>query len=291
MTLRLHVNSQKQEFVIGNEEEWNDNNRDKAIRAISRGTLSLTPDVTQRLTPNDVQRLSFVLSRSGKRPKTANEDDDYWRELREKAQLSIPDGAPYFYTKHFDSDKGHYYYYDHVSGASTWDKPPGGDDMEIHRPESLVESMFKRTTDAAIERRKLLERRRIAYDTFQNEKAQEMAAEWLAKENAELRRVETIWKTACVDASQKNGSLELSWIKLDFINPLIYDFSIQFGMPLQILFYSPFTNQSLLTHTVKHTYCCRYAHACVETSRYRFTQSNRRSSITASYFGTSIPGQ
>ena len=68
MTFRLNVNSQKQEFVIGNEEEWNANNRDKAIRAISRGTLSLTPDVTQRLTPNDVQRLSHVLSRSGSSP-------------------------------------------------------------------------------------------------------------------------------------------------------------------------------------------------------------------------------
>ena len=229
LTFRAHVNSQKQEFVIGNEDEWNANNRDTAIRAISRGQLELTPDVRERLTPKDVQRLGYVLSRSGKRPKTPNENDDYWRGLREKAQLIIPEDAPYFYTKHLDSDKGHYYYYDHVSGASTWDKPPDGDTMEIHRSESLVESMFKTTSDAAIERRKLLERRRIAYDTFQNEKAQEMAAEWLAKENAEIRRVETIWKTACVDASQKNGSLELSWIKLDFINPLIYDFSTQFG--------------------------------------------------------------
>ena len=65
LTFRAHVNSQKEEFVIGNDDEWNANNRDLAIRSISRGQLELTPDVKQRLTPNDVQRLGYVLSRSG----------------------------------------------------------------------------------------------------------------------------------------------------------------------------------------------------------------------------------
>ena len=217
-------------FVVGSEQEWDDYNREKALRTVSRGSLSLTPTATRRLTPADVSKLAYVTSRSGRRIKTPSDNDPYWRELREKAQLAIPEGATHFFTKHFDPDQGLYYYYEHVSGVSTWDRPAG--DVEVYRPESLVESMFEAHRVAAEEQRKLTARRRRAYDDFQRDKAENLTELWLDKEAEEKKRVENIWRVACVEATQQGGSLEISWKKLEFVNPLIYDFQTQFGMPL-----------------------------------------------------------
>ena len=148
-------------FVVGSQDDWAQFNRKKALRTVSKGTLELAPAVEDRLTPHEVQKLAYVTGRSGKRVKTPNFDSDYWRELRSKAKLLIPADATHFFTKHFDPEYAQYFYYDHVSGNSTWDRP-AGDNIEVHRPESLINTMFESSYNAAVEKRKLVERRRIA---------------------------------------------------------------------------------------------------------------------------------
>ena len=186
------------------------------------------------MTPHDVQKLAYVTSRSGKRVKTPLDTDPYWRELREKAKLVIPEGVGHFFTKHFDPEHGKYYYYDHISASSTWDKP-AGDNIEIYRPESLVEGMFQAHTEAAKEKSKLVARRRKAYDEFQRDKAENLAELWLDREKEEAKRVQNIWNKACIEAALQHGRIELSWQKMVTIDELVFTFSENFGMPVSAL--------------------------------------------------------
>ena len=230
---RSPVLTTKNNFTVGSQDDWNDVNRKKALRTISKGTLELAPNVENRLTPHEVQKLAFVTGRSGKKVKTPNFDNDpYWRELRAKAKLLIPTDATHFFTKHFDTEYAQYFYYDHVSGNSTWDRP-AGDNIEVHRPESLINTMFESSYNAAIEKRKLVERRRIAYDVIQKEKAERLAAEWLEDEKAAVKKLQNIWRNACTEASLYGGRFELNWIDLGVIDPFMYRFEEEFGLPLK----------------------------------------------------------
>ena len=184
------------------------------------------------MTPGDVQKLVHITGRSGKRVKTPSPADPYWQALLQKAQLAIPKGATHFFTKHFDGEYGQYYYYDHVSGASTWDKP-AGDNIQVHRPESLVNQMFESHYSSAVDKRKLVERRRIAYDVIQKEKAESLAVEWLQREKADAKKLATLWRNACVEAAEYGGRFELSWRKLGKVDPVMYNFEADYGMPLK----------------------------------------------------------
>ena len=186
--------------------------------------------------PDRLPQLVYLNTRTGGRIRQPSESDEYWTDLRKKSHLNIPDGAQHYFTKHFDPDQVQYYFYDHVSGASTWDSPIGvNDDMPVYRPPGLVDEMMTTQSAAAVVNKRLVERRRKAYDQFQLEKSEKLVIEWELQRKAELNRVDNIWKKAAIEASHAEGRFELSWTKLEVVNPILYQFQNQFGMKIQSL--------------------------------------------------------
>ena len=232
-TLFMTSYAPKNNFVVGSRDDWQNFHRKRALRQL-RSSLDLSVEVESRLTPADVQKLAHITGRSGKRVKTPSPADPYWQTLLQKAQLAIPAGATHFFTKHFDQEYGQYYYYDHVSGASTWDKPVG-DNIQVHRPESLVNQMFESHYSSAVEKRKLVERRRVAYDVIQKDKAEQLAVEWMQQEKADAKKLANLWRNACVEAAEYGGRFELSWRKLGVVDPVMYNFEANYGMPLKAM--------------------------------------------------------
>jgi hypothetical protein len=161
------------------------------------------------------------------------ESDEYWEEKKRRHQVIVPPGATHHFTKHFDPDNGMFYYYDHVTGQSTWDKPPGP--IELHMSDEQIETMKVAKREELAKKRDDNDRRQRVLEELRKEKAAALELLRNEKAEAESKKLNTQWQTAMIEATMKNGELELCWEHLGFISPLIYKFYDSFGMHLRAL--------------------------------------------------------
>ena len=139
------------------------------------------------------------------------------------------------FTKHFDPVKGKFYFYDHVSQSSTWDKP-SGIDMPLSRSADEIHQITIAQNRDAMERKEITDRRKATFEEFHRERAEELRIERIESEAKEIARIHGFWKAAALEASRQNGQLELSWNKeLSVIDPFVYKYKENFGSNLRSL--------------------------------------------------------
>ena len=160
--------------------------------------------------------------------------DDYWQNEKERHQIIIPDGASSHFTKHYDESLGKFYYYDHVSGLTTWDKPVG--DIKLYLSDEQIDKIRqiheRRHAIASGQEADLKDIRQIVLKKMKKEKEFEVQ-QHRARMKAELERQnKNVWQRVLMDASLTHGHLSLSWHKLGYIDPVVFDFANNFGYSL-----------------------------------------------------------
>jgi len=160
--------------------------------------------------------------------------DDYWQNEKDRHQIIIPDGAPSHFTKHYDENLGKFYYYDHVTGLTTWDKPVGSIKLYLsdEQVDKIRQTHERRHALATGKEANLKDIRQIVLQKMKKEKDFEVQ-QHRARMKAELERQnKSIWQRVLMDASLTHGHLSLSWQKLGYIDPVVFDFADNFGYSL-----------------------------------------------------------
>ena len=120
------------------------------------------------------------------------EVDAYWQKQKDAHAVIIPDDAEFYFTKHFDEKNGKFYYYDHVSGLTTWDKPVG--DIKMFMSEEQIDRIR-----AATERKGAQHEgvdsgtRALVLKKMKNEREAAQRQFAALKKQEEDRRVRGIW--------------------------------------------------------------------------------------------------
>lgn len=65
--------------------------------------------------------------------------DEHWARLKAEHRISIPPGALHYFTKHYEEQSGKFYYYDHVTGLATYDRPPG--ELRLHKTDEELDNL------------------------------------------------------------------------------------------------------------------------------------------------------
>ena len=129
------------------------------------------------------------------------------------------------FTKCYDNETGRYYYINNHTQETTWDKPHN-DDYIKHSPFACNLYTQRKVIDP--EKEKLLaEFRKFKEDERLNESEDKK----LISQNQKL----VIWQKAMYDAFNNKGTFSISWTKLGEINPVLYNFEVQFGIHLKVL--------------------------------------------------------
>jgi hypothetical protein len=160
------------------------------------------------------------------------DQDRYWQEQKDQNAVIVPEGATHHFTKHFDATQGRFYYYDHVSGQSTWDKPPGEyplhvGDAEIDRRREVAETKALVAATAIVNNSR--------YNEVKAARIQREVEKKARADRAEESRKYVIWQQACLDASSQGFMLNLSWLALGEVHPIVYDFHNNFGCHLRVV--------------------------------------------------------
>ncbi len=168
-----------------------------------------------------------------------SELDEYWQEQKYKHEIIIPDGAESHFTKHYDESLGKFYYYDHVSGLTTWDKPLGNISLYLS-PEQIdsIRLAHERRHNRAIgnsPEKDSKDIRHLVLKKMRKEKEQEIK-QHKARVKAEVeQKNKNVWQRVLMDADMAGGNLSLSWQHMGCIAPVVFDFSKNFGRPLMSL--------------------------------------------------------
>ena len=65
--------------------------------------------------------------------------DEQWERLKTEHRIIIPPGALHYFTKHYEEQRGKFYYYDHVTGLATYDRPPG--ELRLHKMDQQLDDL------------------------------------------------------------------------------------------------------------------------------------------------------
>ena len=210
--------------LLGNNGEAPTTSREVALRS----------DVSRQDGLQSEQGECVVLTEEEQKEIIMQELDEYWQNQKERHQIFIPDGAQCHFTKHYDENLGKFYYYDHVSGLTTWDKPLGDiplylSDDQIDKIRQLHERRHALTTGVEADMKDV---RQLVLQKMKREKEREVQ-QYRARMKAEKEREnKNLWQRVLMDASLSHGHLTLAWQKLGYIDPVVYDFPVNFGYSL-----------------------------------------------------------
>ena len=163
----------------------------------------------------------------------------YWQQKKQEHEIIIPDGATFHFTKHYDETQGKFYYFDHVSGQTTWDAPAGK--VQLYLSDEQIDNIRSEH-----ERKALLAKQKIGEGALNNVRALVLAKMkkekdiqvkyYQAQKKADAeRKNRSIWQVALMDASQSHGELSLSWKPMGYIDPVVFEFKANFGSDLLAL--------------------------------------------------------
>eukprot|EP00605_Chrysophyceae_sp_TOSAG23-4_P001691 GSChrysophyteH1.ASY1.ANO1.1859.1 assembled CDS len=208
---------------------------DDAIEVYSDQFLSeVSPSHSDMVSDTGIQ-----LSEEEKKEIIELELDEYWQGQKEMHKIIIPDGAESYFTKHYDESLGKFYFYDHVSGLTTWDKPVGKIDLylsdeQIDNIRQKHERSYKSAFNQSPEK-DTKDVRHLVLDKMRKEKELEIK-QHKARLKAELeQKNKNIWQRALIDADMSGGHLSLTWQNMGVIDPVVFQFNKNFGTDLQSL--------------------------------------------------------
>ena len=138
------------------------------------------------------------------------------------------------FEKAIDPESGRWYYYDKISGQTTWDVPPG----DIIQP--LTEKQIKHQQEMREASARALERIHHIRTTVVAQNNIIMAAEENRRKAAEKdkkkKQERMIWHKAIIEGVELKGEINLSWQKFEYgIAPGVYSFEKDFPMRMRAL--------------------------------------------------------
>ena len=158
---------------------------------------------------------------------------------REKPEVSVVDslvGDTYHFTKHLDAETGKYYYFDHVSGTTTWAKPKG--DLALYLSPEQKESIRTLRWNRFVRRKEEFLRRKIAMERMRTYRSETREKEEREALNRVLLAQRLAWKQALLRAASEGGpggcECNMSW-QSHAIDPSLFQFQNDFGLHLRAL--------------------------------------------------------
>jgi predicted RNA binding protein with dsRBD fold (UPF0201 family) len=139
--------------------------------------------------------------------------------------------SEYSFTKHLDVSTGKFYYYDSLSGQTTWDKPIG--DIQFVIPPKADESQVdKRKVKRQKSKKELIEKQEIL-DLIRNELI-EAKTQRLNEEKKNEEKAERLIWNQCITDAMRDGEMNLSWKSLSGFNKNVFTFEkVQLHIPPQ----------------------------------------------------------
>ena len=139
--------------------------------------------------------------------------------------------SEYSFTKHLDVSTGKFYYYDSLSGQTTWDKPIG--EIQFVIPPKADESQVdKRKVKRQISKKELIEKQEIL-DLIRNELI-EAKTQRLNEEKKNEEKAERLIWNQCITDAMRDGEMNLSWKSLSGFNKNVFTFEkVQLFIPPQ----------------------------------------------------------
>jgi hypothetical protein len=159
--------------------------------------------------------------------------DAYWAKLKEDNRIDIPPGSTHYFTKHFEEATGKFYFYDHVTHATTYDRPPG--EIRLYKSEAQLDDLRAKQEAAERERELEVGKRRVIMDKIVEEKRVAQTHYMNQKREAETRRQNQIWNRVCEDGAANKGQVNIAWQNFGSVHAMVYSFPLTYRMPLVAL--------------------------------------------------------
>ena len=147
--------------------------------------------------------------------------------------ISKNHGSQLRMTKHLDTSRGQYYYYDHDTQQTTWDAPV--EDVPLYFSDETLAEMTKTHESIAISKAEASKARLEIIDTIMEDRQ-------LAKAKADAERIAKMnrdsinnWNAGLLIAANENNECNMSWKEIPRIEPILYDFEKNFGHRLRAL--------------------------------------------------------
>lgn len=165
------------------------------------------------------------------------EDEFLSTELPEIPTTDYLYGEGFNFTKHLDVSSGRYYYFDHVSQLSTWEKPM--DELNLFVTEEMKESKTLARWNAFIEKKLEAMKRTEIIQVMRKKRANEREKAEKDTRKREENALNFTWRNALMAAAgERYGGkvcdINYSWIPLK-IDPILYSFEHDYGVKLRAL--------------------------------------------------------
>eukprot|EP01041_Mallomonas_annulata_P001810 gene1810-3508_t len=154
----------------------------------------------------------------------------------EEPVVDCIEGDGYKFTKHLDEITGKFYYYNHINGISTWNKPHTDIAVYLSAEHKELNSTlhwnhFVERKIETIQRQELIQHFKHKYN-YSKIKKQELDDKISERD---LRRAwENMFLNACKDRDNRGIECSMSWKRCE-IHPILFDCEKQYGLKLRSL--------------------------------------------------------
>ncbi len=138
------------------------------------------------------------------------------------------------FEKAIDPESGRWYYYDKISGQTTWDVPPGDIVLPLTEKQTKHQQEMREASARAFERIHHIRTTVVAQNNII------MAAEENRRKAAEKdkkrKQERMVWHKAIIEGVELKGEINLSWQRFEYgIDPGVYTFEKDFPLRMRAL--------------------------------------------------------
>lgn len=169
-------------------------------------------------------------SYDGQYPPHAGHVQPYSHDQRYASVATMKTGR---ITKHLDTARGQFYYFDHDTQVTTWDAPIA--DVPLYFSQHKIAEMTKLHKEIANTKTLQSQARLEIIDTMMEDRQ-------LAKTKEDANKIAQInrnsineWNAGLLIAANENSDCNMSWKDIPRIEPILYDFEKNFGRRLRAL--------------------------------------------------------